>query len=82
MSLPALAFSRRTFLRSGALAAGAGLVSWSGLPLERAWSEDLPPRSDFDELYTQEVDQAITEYCAGRPDRAGIKLCNPNADVP
>jgi hypothetical protein len=39
-------------------------------------------RSHAEAQARQEVDQAITEYCAGRPDRAGIKLCNPNADVP
>jgi hypothetical protein len=29
-----------------------------------------------------DVDRAIAEYCAGRPDRNDIHLCNANADVP
>ena len=33
-------------------------------------------RSRAESQARQEVDQAVTEYCAGRPDRADIQLCN------
>lgn len=55
---------RRTFARQ-ALAISAGTVAWwQGMP-EHLIADDLPPRTDFDDVYTLEVDQAI---------RAGLSL--------
>lgn len=52
--------SRRTFLRSSSKALAGSVFGMAGLDAQKAWCDDLPPRDDFDELYTSEVDRAIT----------------------
>lgn len=69
MVLPSLGLTRRGFLRSGTIAAGGGLLALGGAPALLGWSQDLPPRADFDELYTEEVDLAI---------RAGLEFILSN----
>ena len=69
MSSQSTAHLRRTFLSSSLVGIGSGLLAWSSLPPTWAWCDDLPPRSDFDELYTADVDLAI---------RAGLNILIKN----
>lgn len=59
------AASRRRFLRTGGCWTACSLAATGMLAEKEAWCEDLPARTDFDALYTAEVDDAI---------RAGLTL--------
>ncbi|MCC6509782.1 MAG: terpene cyclase/mutase family protein [Pirellulaceae bacterium] len=65
--------TRRLFAKRSALVLGLGSIAASGCLDELGLAEDLPARSDFDDLYTLEVDNAIRSGL-------GLLLRNQNSD--
>lgn len=57
--LNSMQLARRCLLKKTALGAAGLYLGAQLLEADPAWAEDLPARSDFDELYTADVDQAI-----------------------
>ncbi|PYR35872.1 MAG: hypothetical protein DMF90_12145, partial [Acidobacteria bacterium] len=72
---PYAAFSAGEFFT---IAAENLLGKYLGAPIANAISSRGRERSD--RAAREEVDRAIADYCAGRPDRQNIDLCTSAAD--